>query len=146
MHISYQTRNKIKKKIYFSKSLLPNKLQRANSFPLFFGMWHFAPLPFSTVAFCHRAFGAFCPTVISRYLTMSCEQRECGIMPQWFLPIYFFWHDFQLFGTIFTPFFYFWHAINPYHQRSYKVPPFRRRKSLPHKELRRREPRLRPRK
>lgn len=26
------------------------------------------------------------------------------------------------FGMIFGPKFYFWHAINPYHQRSYKVP------------------------
>jgi len=59
-----------------------------------------------------------------------------GIMPQLFLLIYFFWHDFYLFGTIFDPNFSFWHAINPYHQTIYKVPPFCRRKSLVSKGLR----------
>jgi len=58
-------------------------------------------------------------------------------MPQWFLLILFFWHDFLSFGTIFGPKFYFWHAINPYHQTSYKVPQYRRHKSLVSKELRR---------
>ena len=60
-----------------------------------------------------------------------------GIMPQWFLLILFFWHDFLIFGTIFGPNFSFWRAINHYQQRSYKVPQYRRHKSLVPKGLRR---------
>ncbi len=57
-------------------------------------------------------------------------------MPQRFLLILFFWHDFLIFGTIFSTKFYFWHAINPYHQRSYKVHHFCRCKLLVSKGLR----------
>ena len=151
MHISYQTGNKIKKRTHFSKSLLSNKLQRANSFLLIFGMWHYAPQPFFLGRFAPHRLRHFAPPILSRYSQTAYSDTPrgimphpyCGIlprrgiMPQCFLLIYFFWHDFHLFGTLLARFFYFWHAINPYHQTSYKVPRFSRCKLLVSKGLRR---------
>ena len=118
--------------------------------PCFWGV-ELCPTAIFLGAFCPTPFEALCPTLLSWYHQTAYVHTPrgimphpyCGIlprrsiMPQCFLPIYFFLAHFRFFGTLLARFFYFWHAINPYHQRSYKVPQYRRCKSLVSKELRR---------
>ena len=89
-------------------------------------------------AFCPTPFEALCPTPLKPIVHNSLQRYPprhyapfipWHSAPPWhYAPVLFahlffsarfsiFWHDFR-------PQFYFWHAINPYHQRSYKVPRF----------------------
>ena len=109
---------------------------------IFFGA--FCPTPFE--AFCPTYFKSISPNSLQRYPPWHYAPLiPWHSAPPWhYAPVLFahffifghfsrFWHDFR-------PEFYFWHAINPYHQRSYKVPRFCRCKSLVSKELRRARP------
>ena len=128
--------------------------QTTYSVPLFLPcFWGVALCPTAIFlgAFCPTPFEAFCPAYSKSIFTNSLQRYPpwhyapplpWHFAPPWHYAPAFFAHffilaKFSLFWHDFRPEFYFWHAINPYHQRSYKVPWFCRRKSLVSKGLRR---------
>ena len=132
MHILYQTgkNNKIKPKLF--KSLPTNKLRHSAISSVFlccsimphchFQSWHFATphlrhfAPSSQVDITKQLTAippvALCPT----YTVALCP--AVALCPSAFFPLIFFGQIFDFLAHLFC----FWHAINPYHQRGYKVP------------------------